>query len=215
MILPALALLTISAPTQAWEIAPPYQKGETVAWNTNIAVNVQGTDLSVRLNYIFRVTEVSEKETRGNVFFADLEVEGMAQDSDGEYDLRLSPRGNAHASQSEHGDAFRRMSAPLFLVYPDKPVSVGDKWTLEHKGSEGGTFTYRCEAKGEEKVGDKEALKVQMTTSEDAGDRTSSDGMYWVGRDGKVLKFEIRIKNWIVPMADGQPVDATVTGILK
>jgi hypothetical protein len=215
MVLAAIASIVISPALASWDIVPPYKRGEATGWNTRVSVNAQGIDLTVSLTYLFQVTEVSEKETRGFVRFADLEVEGMSQEDDGEYDLRLSSRGFAHSSQSEHGDAFRRMSAPIFFLYPDKPVTVGDKWTFEYKGSQGGTFAYTCEAKAEEKVGDKEALKVQMTITEDAGDKTSSDGMYWVDKEGRVLKFEIRIKNWIVPMADGQPVDATVVGFLK
>lgn len=215
MVLAAIASIVISPTLESWDIAPPYKKGETVGWNTRVSVNAQGIDLTIGLTYLFQVTEVSEKETRGFVRFADLEVEGMTQEDDGEYDLRLNPRGFAHASQSEHGDAFRRMSAPLFFLYPDKPVNVGDKWTVEYKGTQGGNFAYTCEAKAEEKVGEKDALKVQMTVTEDAGDKTSSDGMFWIGKDGKVLKYEIKVKNWIVPMADGQPVDATLVGFLK
>jgi regulator of protease activity HflC (stomatin/prohibitin superfamily) len=215
MIVATIAMIAIAAPAQAWEITLPYKKGDQFNWKMTVNASTPEGEVEANLNYVYRVREVTENEVKGAVSFENLTVEGEAIGDPDPLELSLSLRGFAKASASEFGDSFRKMAAPIFFPYPESKVEIGSKWSVEHKGAEGGVFKYSCEAKNIEKLGDHDVLKVSVNLEEIGGDQMKSESTYWVAKDGRVHKMELRITNWIVPMAGSGLVNATITGILK
>lgn len=147
--------------------------------------------------------------------WANLTVDGQEQGEDASWDVAIGPRGTVVSTTDMMGDDIRRMLSPMTFAYPEKPVGEGDKWTAEvrpYKDKDDFLLTYAYEVKGIEQVDGADALKIAATLTEMGRDAMSAEGLWWVGKDGAVLKFEMKVKNWVVPMAGGEPIDAKMTG---
>ena len=56
------------------------------------------------------------------------------------------------------------------------------------------------------------SLVVYVKLKEDLKDGLSADGTWWLSKSGRIVKFEMSINNWVVPMAGPEPFDAIVRG---
>lgn len=209
--------LAASALCQGWNLKAPYEAKAKHSWQVVVTANVGGMDVEAKMKQHVVVDSVSEKEIKATASWTDLLVNGSEQqDDDSSWALVLNPNGSL-VSAGEHVD-YARMLTPAAFVYPGKEVKVGDKWTSKVKPKDGKEITSDYEVVEIAKVGDVEAMKVKLKLSEEApkdGVAMKAEGFHWVAKDGKVLKFELDIKNWIVPMAQGMPeFDAKVKGEL-
>jgi hypothetical protein len=130
-------------------------------------------------------------------------------DEDAVFDGELLADGTLTVAESED---VRRMLAPMLFAYPAKPVGPGDTWEVK-AGKGGSETTYSQSVAGIEKVKDVDALKITSKLKESGSSGLEADGTWWVGKDGKAIKFQLYVKNWYVVMAD-QSFDATITGEL-
>lgn len=214
----AAAAIAISPIADKWELKLPYGKDAQLAWATSIDVEQGGMQTHASLTLQLTCINVSEKGVSTIIRFLDLEVDGQSVEDTTDYPLFLNPRGYSESSTSEHGDDFRRMMAPIMFLYPDKPVQVGDAWKLEFKPRPGsdGAIIYTCEAKAIEKVNEQEAMKVFLKFEEGGPQAMRGDGHFWIVKDGRVIRYEMNVVNWVVPMAgEGTPVNAKLVGNLR
>jgi len=93
------------------------------------------------------------------------------------------------------------------LRFPDKPLKVGDSWTIEFKKNDKGAVDakgmYTIEAK--ETVDGDETYRVKGATKESAGDNPmSAEGTYWISvKDASLVKVQGTLTNYPVPQAGG------------
>jgi hypothetical protein len=106
------------------------------------------------------------------------------------------------------------MLLPFFFAYPDKPIEVGGTWTYKDTGEEkvdGHTANFEYKLVGTEDLKSKKAHKVTVKFNEDGPEPLKGDGTYWIGEDGRVLKYELNVSGWPVPVV-GQIFTAKITG---
>ena len=113
-------------------------------------------------------------------------------------------------------DSYRRMLAPLNFVYPDHPVAEGDKWKIEVKPvGTGANLTYAYEAQRKEIVDDTNTLVIAVKITEEGKEPITGTGFWWLSKVGKVIKFEMKLENWIVPMAGSEVTNVIIRGKAK
>lgn len=111
-------------------------------------------------------------------------------------------------------DAYRRTRAQS-IVYPDKAVKVGDKWSFELKSTKyngAGTGKTDVEVLAVEKIGDEETLKLKFTFKETGGDSPlEAAGTVWLStKDSAMVKSVMNVKNYPVTGAP-MPIEGKVT----
>lgn len=200
--IPALFLLAAAAMADGWLIKAPYDAKAKLTWKVTITANVAGGEHEASMNQILTVNSKSDKEIKAKGKWSDLTVDGAAQDSADEWDVILGLDG-AVLSAGDNAD-YVRMLTPLVFVYPDKEIKVGDKWTRKAKpAKDGKDLTMDYEVAETTKVGEVEVMRIKAKLTEDGP--MKGDITYWVAKDGRVMKFEFDLKNWVVPIAAGIP----------
>jgi len=111
-------------------------------------------------------------------------------------------------------DAYRRARSQT-IVFPDKAVKVGDKWSFEMKSSKyNGTGAGKADVEvlAVEKMGDHETLKLKYTFKEASGDSPlESTGTIWLNtKDSELVKAVMNVKNYPVTGAP-MPIEGKVT----
>jgi hypothetical protein len=110
-----------------------------------------------------------------------------------------------------------RIDAALRMLYPDRPVKVGDTWKRAEKadaskGLRAAEATYKYE--GIETVGKWKAYKIAVTYHETEGDDPISlSGTKWLSvEEGHLVKAQCTLQNG--PFAPGMPpeAEAEITG---
>lgn len=101
---------------------------------------------------------------------------------------------------------------------PTKAVMVGDTWTAEGKAdAKTGAVAWKADYKvlGEETIGPYTALKMDVNAREtDGTDGAKATGNIWVGKNGVLVRSELKWSNMVVPGAPA-PVNATLTMTLQ
>jgi hypothetical protein len=143
-----------------------------------------------------------------------VELDGSPQELPVKYTLAIGDDGVVREKLGDDADSVRRFASVYSFAYPDKPVKVGDKWTVDitPKEKDAGKISYTFEAKEVSKVGDQDVLKISSTETETGNDGIKNTGTWYVAHDGSILKFKLDIKNWVVPVTGPDPVDAVITG---
>ena len=104
----------------------------------------------------------------------------------------------------------RRMYEPFFMPYPDKAVSKGDRWKYEDKEPVAGhRLTIECEVMDIVNLRDVEAMKVKAKVTEKGPDAMTCTGYFWVGKDSRILQYEIEVMNWPIPL-NGSSFDGEI-----
>lgn len=99
-----------------------------------------------------------------------------------------------------------RLARAVIVPMPAEPVASGREWTklgAADLDSKAPAILYRMKLVGTERVQGVEALKVQMSTAEQSGDRPMTvEGHSWLRiSDGAVLRRVVKIKN--APIGQG------------
>lgn len=152
-----------------------------------------------------------------------LSVAGQEQEMEAEEHpstSTLDKRGFLTAYESgneddEDGGDQARIGATTAIIYPEKDVKVGDKWSFTGKGVEKlGTrdCKYDFELVALDKVDTTETARIKISYKETEGeDAVESNGTIWVNiATGSVIKFEVKVKN--LPLGgEAFPGEFTIT----
>ncbi|HRJ27215.1 MAG TPA: zinc-dependent metalloprotease [Fimbriimonadaceae bacterium] len=160
-------------------------------------------------------TDVKSVDAQGNLT-TESSIESMEQSMDGEkievdpgdYDgvttMVVSPRGIVLSQKTtgqveESGIAFeRRLANAQTLIFSDKPVTVGDKWTYNYP-EDPKTFSKQATANFEllafEKIDGNDVAKIKLNFAETTGNPAFiSESTAWARiSDGLVVKIESKI----------------------
>ena len=132
------------------------------------------------------------------------------------WDATVDKNGAILKMEGDTEDSYRRMLAPLNFVYPDHPVAEGDKWKIEVKPvGTGANLTYAYEAQRKEIVDDTNTLVIAVKITEEGKEPITGTGFWWLSKVGKVIKFEMKLENWIVPMAGSEVTNVIIRGKAK
>jgi hypothetical protein len=199
-------LIAAVALTGAWDLKAPAEKDWSQVLKFSVDVSDGAQDHKATFIETRTLLDKEEAGAKMTVKWAGLEVNGNGIEEPPAWKLRMNKDGAFHEGLENLEADYLRMLAPLTFVYPNKSVSAGDKWE-----STVGKLTYSFEAKEEEKVGNQDTLKVAAKVKEKDGDLDSS-GTWWIRSNGKVERFEVSVKGWLVPMAGPQLMEARISG---
>ena len=211
----ATALLTTQQAAEKWDLKG-LAANTTSTWDIHVKALDNGEEHEATFKLGLTLKEVDkEKSFPAEMSWNELLVDGGQAMGDMSWNVRLNPKGLV-SEGAEGDDSIRRMLTPLVFVFPDKPVGVGDTWTETLKAGtdkDDQSVTLEFKAEAIEKVKDVDALKVTEKLTEKGPEGTTGEGTWWVSKEGKVLKFETKVKKWLVPMA-GSAFEATIKGEL-
>ena len=174
--------------------------GQSVLANVTITLKV----LKVEENGNIQMESASSELT---IKFGDREIPQPASPP-----TRMTFKPNGSVAKVDGGDAMMQQMNAAQMVYPEKPIKVGDKWSETVKNAVG-ELKIDYEFVGVEKVGDTETVKIKMTArsvNAKEGEGYSADGFNWIDpKTGMLVKMEARIKGMQVEGAP-MPIDGTL-----
>jgi len=216
-LLTACALMSLSAAfSQEYTLKLNVKEGDTFKYRMSIEIDFGGQLVFVTTTVTNKVLKVEEN---GNIQMESASSELTIKFGDQEIPQPASPptkityKPNGSVAKVEGGDAMMQQMNASQMVYPEKPVKVGDKWsdTVKHPAGE---LKIDYEFVGVEKVGEVEALKIKTTArtvNGKEGESYSADGFTWIDpKTGMAVKMETRIKGM---QAEGAPMP--IDGTLK
>jgi hypothetical protein len=212
--LAALALyagLSFQEPT-TWSYGPTDLATKKVSLAVKADVVAEGEKIQALWDFHFRYREsAAEKPLSLSVTWDNISAAEQTMPDLGPYELTATP---GHEIDCADGDDIRRMLIPFVLPTSAK-LTVGTAFTavMTGKGSTS-KISWSLTPLSIEKVKDVETMKCKAEFKE-AGDGTSGTGTYWIAKDGRLLKFSVDLKGWVVPPAGPGAVDAKVSGELK
>lgn len=210
-----------TAAVQSFTLKRVAKEGDTSKSKVNIAMEFQGTPITASFNVETKVTEVkpdgsvTEQSSEKDMVIKMNGTEQPAGDGSGQSTITRDARGVAQkidiSAGEDQGNKWRNERI-VGLVYPEKAVSVGDKWTYEAKADKTKDIpaaTYSYEVKGKDKYKGKDVLTIAFSFKETgADDAIASDGTMLVSvTSGEVLKADGKIKNFPIPQLG--PTDVT------
>ncbi|HWA84558.1 MAG TPA: hypothetical protein VG820_14035 [Fimbriimonadaceae bacterium] len=203
-------LLTAVSLADGWVLKPPYAAHGKAVWKVSVKATVGGAEHDVQFKRTLTIDPKVDDGAKGKESWTDFLFDGNADpDQDATWDIALKGDGSV-ATAGESGD-YVKMVSPFFVVYPNKEVKKGDKWTAKLKPSAADKeIGVEYEVLDEAKVGDADALKVKATFSGEGPFKASNT--YWLSKSGEILKFELDLTSWTVPLAGQSDFDAKVTG---
>jgi hypothetical protein len=97
------------------------------------------------------------------------------------------------------------------LVFPDKPVSIGDSWTASSPPDKQASMTgfkAKYTLVGEEKVGDLKAYRIEAKGGETGDSLAKTEMTYWVDETtGNPLHVHVKMTKTAFPGDQGRSVD--------
>jgi len=215
-LLTACALLSLSAAiAQEYTLKLNVKEGDTFKYRMSMEIDFGGQLVFVTTTVTNKVLKVEEN---GNTQMESASSEMVVKFGDQEMPQPASPatkmtfKPNGSVAKVEGGDGMMQQMNASQMVYPEKPIKVGDKWSETVKNAVG-ELKIDYEFVGVEKVGDTEAVKIKMTArtvNAKEGEGYSADGFTWVDpKTGMLVKMETRIKGMQVEGAP-MPIDGTL-----
>ncbi|MGQ9900764.1 MAG: hypothetical protein ACUVR1_00955 [Fimbriimonadales bacterium] len=216
MLLTACALLSLSAATsQEYTLKLNLKEGDTFKYRMSMEIDFGGQSVLATSTITNKVLKIEEN---GNIQMESASGEMIIKFGDQEMPQPAPPatkmtfKPNGSVASVEGGDGLMQQMNASQLVFPDKPIKVGDKWSETVKNSNG-ELKIEYEFVGVEKVNDAEALKIKTTArvvNGKEGEGFSADGFVWVDpQTGMAVKMETRIKGMQVEGAP-MPIDGTL-----
>ena len=217
MLLTACALLSLSAAiSQEYTLKLNVKEGDTFKYRMSMEIDFGGQSVLATTTITNKVLKVEEN---GNIQMESASSEMIVKFGDQEMPQPAPPatkitfKPNGSVAKVDGGDGMMQQMNASQLVFPDKPIKVGDKWSETVKNPNG-EIKIENEFVGVEKVNDAEALKIKTTgrlVNAKEGEGFSADGFVWVDpQTGMVVKTEVRIKGM---QAEGAPMP--IDGTLK
>jgi hypothetical protein len=191
------------------------KEGDTFKYRMSMEIDFGGQNLLATTTITNKVLKVEEN---GNIQMESASGEMVIKFGDQEMPQPAPPatkmtfKPNGAVAKVDGGDAMMQQMNAAQMVYPEKPVKVGDKWSETVKNPNG-ELKIDYELVGVEKVGDTEAVKIKVTARSangKEGENYSADGFTWVDpKTGMAIKMETRIKGMQVEGAP-MPIDGTL-----
>ena len=142
-----------------------------------------------------------------------LKIDGEEGITPPHWDATVDSHGQILSVDTTKDENVRRMLSPLIFGYPEKAVAVGDKWSVELTASQNrAKLDYRYSVKSIEKIDGTSCMVVVESITESGQSPLTGNGTWWLTRVGKVVKFELKLSNWVVAMAGPEPMDVTIRG---
>ena len=215
-LLTACALMSLSAAiAQEYTLKLNVKEGDTFKYRMSMEIDFGGQNVLATTTITNKVLKVEES---GNVQMESASGEMVIKFGDQEMPQPAPPatkmtfKPNGSVAKVDGGDAMMQQMNAAQMVYPEKPVRVGDKWSETVKNPNG-ELKIDYELVGVEKVGDTEAVKIKVTARSangKEGENYSADGFTWVDpKTGMAIKMETRIKGMQVEGAP-MPIDGTL-----
>lgn len=215
-LLTACALLSLSATfSQEYTLKLNVKEGDSFRYRMSMEIDFGGQNVLVTTTITNKVLKVEES---GNVQMESASGEMVIKFGDQEMPQPAPPatkmtfKPNGSVAKVDGGDAMMQQMNAAQMVYPEKPIKVGDKWSETVKNAVG-ELKIDYEFVGVEKVGDTETVKIKMTArsvNAKEGEGYSADGFNWIDpKTGMLLKMEARIKGMQVEGAP-MPIDGTL-----
>jgi len=215
-LLTACALLSLSAAiAQEYTLKLNVKEGDTFKYRMSMEIDFGGQNLLATTTITNKVLKVEEN---GNIQMESASGEMVIKFGDQEMPQPAPPatkmtfKPNGSVAKVDGGDAMMQQMNAAQMVYPEKPIKVGDKWSETVKNAVG-ELKIDYEFVGVEKVGDTETVKIKMTArsvNAKEGEGYSADGFTWVDpKTGMAVKMETRIKGMQVEGAP-MPIDGTL-----
>ncbi|MDM7460497.1 MAG: DUF6263 family protein [bacterium] len=215
-LLTVCALLSLSVATsQEYTLKLNVKEGDTFKYRMAMEIDFGGMNVLATTTITNKVLKI---DTDGNVQMESQSGEMMIKFGDQEMPQPAPPatkmtfKPNGAVAKAEGGDGMMPQMNASQMVFPDKPIKVGDKWSETVKNP-AGELKIEYELVGVEKVGEVEALKIKVTArtvNGKEGESYSADGFNWVDpKTGMMVKMETRIKGLMVEGAPA-PIDGTL-----
>lgn len=196
-----------------WKPAAPYVEGATLSYDLVADLDMGGNPLDVEIKLELKTTKKTDSGFEGTGGFAKVYVQGEEMDGMS-LGVTLGTNGLLKSVTSDMGSAMRRMFMAFYFCYPTEPVGEGGKWTVQDEtATDGHKAKFEYTLGGTENVGETATTKVTVAITEDGAEPMKADGTYWVASDGKVMKFELNMKGWPVPVA-GQAFSGKIKGTI-
>jgi hypothetical protein len=180
-------------PQTEWRIAFPYKEGTTSRMGINLTVEI-GMEETTQVEFIGELTvkSVTESGYVVGVSWKDIRVEGQEMDPYS-FEMNLNKRGFPVSTTSEFGDEMRRMTLPLLIAYPEKPIKTGERWSFTHEVKK---YSAEYFLEATEEVGGSTLLKVRVQFSEGEEGGMKGEGTFWLDTTGKIEKFQVTVSQW-------------------
>jgi hypothetical protein len=212
----ACALMSLSAAfSQEYTLRLNVKEGDTFKYRMSMEIDFGGQSVLATTTITNKVLKVEES---GNVQMESASGEMIIKFGDQEMPQPAPPatkmtfKPNGSVAKVDGGDAMMQQMNAAQMVYPEKPIKVGDKWSETVKNAVG-ELKIDYEFVGVEKVGDTETVKIKMmarSVNAKEGEGYSADGFTWVDpKTGMAVKMETRIKGMRVEGAP-MPIDGTL-----
>ncbi len=196
-------------PQNEWQIAFPYKEGTTSRMAIDLSVTI-GAEETTHVEFVGELTVKSATESGFAVVISwkDIRVEGQEMDPYS-FEMTLNKLGFPVSTTSEFGDDMRRMTLPLLIVYPEKPVKVGDHWKFSDEAKKY-SAEYHLEATEEAEGSTLLRVRAKFSESEEKG--MKGEGTFWLNTTGVIKKFYVSVDQW--PLAPVYMVaqKATISG---
>ena len=200
-----------------WDIKAGMAPKVSSSYDLVINVMVNGTPQAATGKLLIDRKDVAQgKPPAATYSMKDVLLDSGQNVPDQTWNLTLDPSGGIVDTDSDAGaDAVRTFLIPWTFIYPDKPVGVGDTWSDTIKAGDAKndqSFVINMKADSMDKIDGADALKVteDLTQAGDGGMKSTAN--WWLDKNGKILKFDIKTSNWVVYLMGAQPFDATFTG---
>jgi hypothetical protein len=212
----AYALLSLSAViAQEYTLRLNVKEGDTFKYRMSMEIDFGGQNLLATTTVTNKVLKVEEN---GNIQIESAQSELIVKFGEQEMPQPAQPatkmtfKPNGSLVKSDGSDGMMQQMNAAQMIFPDKPVKVGDKWSETVK-SPSGELKVDYEFVGVEKVSDVEAVKIKVTARAANGkkdDGYSAEGFTWVDlKTGMAIKMESRIKGMQVEGAP-MPIEGTL-----
>jgi hypothetical protein len=207
-----VAALAMQQDVDTWTLKPSFDpKDPKQVWATIVDAQLEG----MAHHATFQLTRVSKSTSPTKTVVTYGWEKLSIDDQEGQelpgWDAIVGPRGQLLKMDGGTEDNYRRMLSPLVFVYPEKPIVVGDKWDLQVKPADSAQkFTYSYEAKSKEMVDGVNTVVIGATLKEAGDSPITGTGTWWLSKVGKVVKFEVKLTNWVVPMAGSDVTDVII-----
>lgn len=208
----ALAVYAAASSQQGWLLKAPSAKAKK-SWNLSVAAPLHGHDMQAKLDYHLEVRGMEHEKVACVASWDHIVVDDEEQGDVETWELALAPSGALESVKE--GEEFARMLMPFFFGYPNKEVQPGDKWSdtvkLSRKAKD---VRIDYEVLEKTSAGGEEVLKIAAKFKEEGEDGMEGDDLFWVQKNGAINKFELKLKNWAVPMVNSVPMPATIKGAI-
>jgi hypothetical protein len=215
--MPFTILCALGVILDPWTLKPDLTANKTTSWSLAIEVSMNGSTqrATAILNEIVKGPADATGQVPAHFEMTDITSESGEALPDSVADGTLDAQNMIQSTKDDDED--RRMFAPLLFAYPVKPVNVGDTWNIESKVAAAGApkIDYSYTAKSIEQENGTDVLLITNTAKEASSDGFDETGQWWVGKDGKVVKFKVDIKRWHVSVQGGMTLDAVISGNSK